>query len=56
MTKALCLDLKEVKKLAKGDQNSLIKATLPGGKYSEETCDMKCGKCQKPCIDKKYMM
>ncbi len=56
MTKALCLDLKEVKKLAKGDQNSLIKATLPGGKYSEETCDMNCGKCQKPCIDKKYMM
>jgi catalase len=55
ITKALKLNLVVVKELAKGNQKSLIKATLPGGKFNDKPCDMSCGSCKKPCIDKKYL-
>ncbi|MDD8049126.1 MAG: catalase [Thomasclavelia sp.] len=40
MTKALNLNLDDVKELAKGNHNSLVKATLPGGKYNCKPSEM----------------
>ncbi len=55
ITKALLLDLDIVKELAEGDHKALIAATMPGGRFSSEPCDMSCSSCEKPCIDKKYL-
>ncbi len=55
ITKALLLDLNTVKELAKRNQKTLVEATLPGGKFDSKPCDMSCGNCKEPCIDKKYM-
>jgi len=44
-----------VKELAKGNHKELVKATLPGGKFKTEPCDMNCATCKNPCIDKKYL-
>lgn len=40
ITKAMKVDLNTVKELAKGDQKSLIEATLPGGKFNDKPCNM----------------
>jgi len=56
ITKALLLDINVVKELAKGNQKTLIEATLPHGKFGDKPCDMDCSKCKNCCIDKKYMM
>lgn len=55
ITKALKLGLKKVKKLAKGNHDELVKATLPGGKFKTKTCEMNCACCKKPCIEQKYL-
>ena len=52
MTKALKLKEADVMKLAKGDQKSLLAATMLGGKYDGEPCMMDCDTCKKPCIVK----